>query len=330
MALRLPSILTAAMGAICLLLAAAAPGQALEKVSLRLHWVHQAQFAGFYLAQDLGLYRQAGLEVTIHPGGPGRPHPLHELARGGVDFGTSWLTEAMAQRGQGVELVHLGQLIQRSALLIITFADRRIVTPDDLAGRRVGMWRDFFAIPPRALFRRLNIEVREIDQSVTMSALLTRAVDAATAMLYNEYHQLYQAGVDFEDLRTFHFADLGLNFPEDGIYALRSTWEIRPEVCRRFTQASLEGWRRAMADPEAALAAVMRRINEAHLASNESHQRWMLKVMLELITHRVGRDGMGELSAKDLALVNGVLITQGFLKNLIVYDEFAVEAWRRP
>lgn len=330
MALRLPPILATLAGAICLIMAAALPCQALEKVSVRLHWVHQAQFAGFYLAQDLGLYRDAGLEVEIRPGGPGKPHPLHELARGSVDFGTSWLTEAMVQSGQGVDLVHLAQLIQRSALLIITFADRRIETPDDLAGRKVGMWRDFFAIPPRALFRQLSIQVREIDQNVTMSAFLHRAVDAATGMLYNEYHQLYQAGVDFDDLRAFQFADLGLNFPEDGIYALRSTWETRPDVCRKFVQASLEGWRRAMADPDAALAAVMRRVTEAHLASNEAHQRWMLRVMVDLVTYRVGSEKMGELAPKDLALVNGVLLTQGFLKGLIDYQEFAIDAWRRP
>ncbi|MFH1059668.1 MAG: ABC transporter substrate-binding protein [Pseudomonadota bacterium] len=330
MALRFPPILTALAGALCLVLATALPGQALEKVSLRLHWVHQAQFAGLYLAQDLGLYRDAGLEVDIRPGGPGRPHPLREISRGSVDFGTSWLTEAMAIRGQGVDVVHLAQLIQRSSLMVICFADRRIITPDDLVGRRVGMWRDHFAIPPRALFRRLNIEVREIDQSVSMSAFLRRAVDAATAMEYNEYHQLYQAGINFDDLRTFHFADLGLNFPEDGIYALRSTWETRPEVCRKFVQASLEGWRRAMADPEAALAASMKRVNEARLASNEAHQRWMLKVMCELITYRVGQEKMGELAAKDLALTNGVLVTQGFLNQLIIMEDFAIPAWRRP
>lgn len=330
MALRLQRILLVLAVALCLVLAMAPPGQALEKVTLRLHWVHQAQFAGFYMAQDLGLYRDAGLEVDLRPSGPGKPHPLKELSRGTVDFGTSWLTEAMAMRGQGVELVHLAQLVQRSALMIICFADRRIITPDDLAGRRVGMWRAHFAIPPRALFRRLNVEVREIDQSVTMSAFMRRAVDAATAMEYNEYHQLYQAGVNFDDLRTFHFADLGLNFPEDGIYALRSTWETRPDVCRKFVQASLEGWRRAIADPEAALAASMKRVNEARLASNEAHQRWMLKVMCDLVTYRVGQEKMGDLAAKDLALANGVLVTQGFINKLITMEDFAIPAWRRP
>lgn len=41
----------------------------LEKISLRLQWLHQAQFAGFYVAKEKGFYRKEGLDVTINSGG---------------------------------------------------------------------------------------------------------------------------------------------------------------------------------------------------------------------------------------------------------------------
>jgi NitT/TauT family transport system substrate-binding protein len=307
------------------------PGRAgaLDKVSLQLQWVHQAQFAGFYLAQDQGLYRQAGLEVTIRPGGPGID-PLAELVSLRCDFATSWLSEAMVLHSKGVPLLNLAQLIQRSALLLVTFKDSGIDSIKDLEDRRVGLWRRQFGAPARALFAREKVRVREINQSVSMAPFLQRAVDAATAMLYNEYHTLYQAGIDFDQIKIFDFAKLGLNFPEDGLYTLEQTWQERREVCRRFVRVSLEGWRRAFRQEDQALASVMKRVNEARMASNPAHQRWMLGVMKKLYTHRVGLKLMGQLSPRDLKQVNLVLVEQGFIPEPVEAKDFAVDAWRKP
>lgn len=304
--------------------------RALDKVTFRMHWVHQAQFAGYYMAQDLGLYQDAGLEVELRPGGPGQSNPLDDLAQGQVDFATSWLSEALVRHAKGVPVVHLAQIIQRSALLLVTFSDTGIESVRELAGRRVGLWRDYFAVPARALFSRLKVQVEEVDQNVSMSPFLSRAVVAATAMRYNEYHQLYQAGIDPEQLTIFDFAEMGLNFPEDGIYATTRTWRERPDICRRFVAATLEGWRRAMADPKAALEAVMRRVEKANLATNRRHQRWMLDSMGMLVTYRTGENGIGILNPGDLALVNRILKEQGFLDKTVDYDDFAMPAWRKP
>lgn len=304
--------------------------RALDRVSFRMHWVHQAQFAGYYLAQDLGLYQAAGLEVELLPGGPGQSSPLDDLAQGKADFATSWLSEALVRRSQGLPVVNLAQIIQRSALLLVVFNETGIESVRDLTGHRVGLWRDYFAIPARALFSRLKMEVEEVDQNVSMSPFLSRAVTAATAMRYNEYHQLYQAGVDPEQLTIFDFAEMGLNFPEDGIYATAQTWRQRPDVCRRFVKATLEGWRQAMADPKVALEAVMRRVEQANLATNRRHQQWMLESMGMLITYRTGENGIGELNPGDLTLVNRILKEQRFLDKTVDYDEFAMPAWRKP
>jgi ABC-type glycerol-3-phosphate transport system substrate-binding protein len=53
-----------------LLVLAAAAAQAADKVTIQLKWVTQAQFAGYYVAQDKGFYEAEGLDVTIKPGGP--------------------------------------------------------------------------------------------------------------------------------------------------------------------------------------------------------------------------------------------------------------------
>ena len=306
----------------------AAPAQALDKVSVRLIWVHQAQFAGFYVAQDQGLYRAQGLEVDIKPGGPGVSF-LQEITQGRCDFAGAWLSAAIEARAQGVRLVHLAQIIQRSALLLVAFKYKGFKSIKDLNGRRVGLWENQFSLAPFALFQREKIKVKETPQNVSMAPLLNGTLDAASAMRYNEYHQLYQAGVDPDQLVVFDFAKMGLNFPEDGLYALESLWRKKPEVCRRFVRATLDGWRLAFAQPEKALASVMRRVDQANLASNISHQRWMLKVMQEIITHRVSLQSLGYLDPQDFAVVNQVLMEKNLIKTPVSVWDFAAPAWRK-
>lgn len=321
------------MAAACLVLAllwgggTAADAHAADKVVLQLQWVHQAQFAGYYLAQDAGLYRRAGLMVTIRPAGPGI-NSLQELAAGRADFATAWLSGALEMRARGIPLVHLAQLIQRSALLLVSLADRGVSRLQDLNHRRVGLWGGHFSLAPRALFARQHIQVEEVLQNVSMTPLIKGAVAAASAMRYNEYHQLYQAGIDWDDIVVMDFADMGLNFPEDGIYTLRSTWRKNPDLCRRLVQASLAGWRLALQDPQAALAAVMKRVDAARLASNRAHQRWMLGTMRKLITYRVGPQGLGRLAPADFALVLRVLREQDIVHQPVALEGFAVDAWR--
>lgn len=305
-----------------------APSWALDKVSVRLVWVHQAQSAGFYMAQDQGVYRAHGLEVDIKPGGPGISF-LKEITQGRCDFAGAWLSAAIEARTQGVPLLHLAQVIQRSALLLVAFKCKGFKTIKDLNGRRVGLWENQFSLAPFALFKRDKIKVKETPQNTSMAPLLNGALDAASAMRYNEYHQLYQAGVDPDQLVVFDFAEMGLNFPEDGIYALESTWRKKPDMCRRFVQATLEGWRRAFAQPEKALDAVMRRVGQSNLASNKSHQRWMLKVMKEIITHRVSIQNLGYLDPQDFAMVNQVLIDKNIITSPVSLGQFAMPAWRK-
>jgi NitT/TauT family transport system substrate-binding protein len=307
-----------------------AGAQALDKVKVRLMWTHQAQFAGFYLAQDRGLYQRAGLEVDILPANPHGQGPLEDLGQGECDFAMGWLAEALIKKAHGLPLVHLAQVVQRPASLLVTFQDSGLSDPHSLAGQRVGLWQGHAAAAPRVMFRSLGIGVNEIRQGSSISPFLSRAVDAASAMLYNEIHMLYQAGIDQEELNIFDLEQLGFGFPEDGIYARESTWQKNPGLCRRFVQATLDGWRLAFKQPEAALESTMKRVDESRLASNQAHQRWMLKIMAQIITARVGLEKMGELDPQGLERAGEMLFKNGFLPRATPAGTFCVPAWQAP
>ena len=91
--------------------------QAAEPVTIQLKWVAQAQFAGYFVARDKGFYKEAGLDVTIKPGGPDVAPP-QVIAGGGADVVVDWMPSALASREKGVPLVNISQTFKRSGLEI--------------------------------------------------------------------------------------------------------------------------------------------------------------------------------------------------------------------
>jgi NitT/TauT family transport system substrate-binding protein len=115
----------------------------LSKVSFIPQWFPQAQFAGYYVAQEKGFYRQHRLEVKILQGGPEKPVP-ELLAQGRANFGTLFLTDGTKKRARGLKLINIAQIVQRSALMLVAKKSSGISTPEDMNGKKVGLWPDDF------------------------------------------------------------------------------------------------------------------------------------------------------------------------------------------
>ena len=88
-----------------------------EKVTVQLKWVPQAQFAGYYVAAAKGFYKDAGLDVTIKPGGPDIA-PTQVLAANGADITVDWMPSALAAREAGVAMVNVAQVFNRSGMML--------------------------------------------------------------------------------------------------------------------------------------------------------------------------------------------------------------------
>ena len=121
------------------LLLGTAGAQAQDKLTLQLKWVVQAQFAGYLVAKDKGFYKEAGLDVTIKPGGPDIAPP-QVIAGGGADVVVEWMPAALAAREKGVALVNIAQPFKRSGMMLTCRAETGIKTPADLKGRTLGVW----------------------------------------------------------------------------------------------------------------------------------------------------------------------------------------------
>ena len=299
-----------------------------KPVSIVLHWDHQAQFAGYYLALDQGLYAKEGLDVTIIRGGP-NVRPIDYLNEGRAQFCTTMLSTALERHEEGVPLVLLAQIVNRSNFVIVAWKKPdgpdgpEITKPMDLGGRKVTIWEQDFRMPFQTFFEVQKVDPIILPQYYSLSLFMNHGVDACSAMRYNEYHWLLQHGIKEEDLTIFPLSEYGVPLPEDGIYALESTWAADPETCRAFARASLAGWKYAKAHPNEALDAVMQRVEEAQLPTNRPHMRWMLNEILAS-TFPEGSGGwiFGELSPNAYRQACGMLKRRGAINNSPEYSIF--------
>jgi NitT/TauT family transport system substrate-binding protein len=252
-----------------------------RKVVFTPHWLPQAQFAGFYVAQDQGFYKDAGIEVEIiHPSAS--VNAFNFLKEEKADVISLFLIAALDAVQKGTDLVNIAQLSQHSALMFITKKSSGIENLNDFEGRKIGIWRSGFKEVPQAMLESNNIHVEWIPILSTANLFLLGGIDVMTVMWYNEYHQVYLSGINFNEMNTFFMSDYGFNVPEDGLYVLPHTLDAKREDLAAFVEAGLRGWEYAAQNQEYTVDLVVHLMREANIPSNHAHQRWMLDKILQV------------------------------------------------
>ena len=296
----------------------------LKKASFIPLWSPQAQFAGYYLAFEKGFYASHGIDLTILAGGPDHS-PTETLMSGKADFAVLWLVTALKQHDAGKRVVNVGQVIQKSAMMLVSRKTSNIRTPENMHSRKVGVWSGDLALPVQAFFTKYRVNARKIPQSYSVNLFLRGGVDVASAMAYNEYHTILSTGIDPEELVVFPLCDYGLNFPEDGLYMMEAAYKKDPELAEAFVKASFEGWQYAFDHPDEALAVVIRYMREANVPANQTHQRWMLAQMKDLIMPADGIMPTGKLNKTDFQTVTDSLLHEGLIVKMPDYGTFTGE-----
>jgi NitT/TauT family transport system substrate-binding protein len=271
-------------------------------VRLQLQWAPQAQFAGYFAADELGYYEEEGLDVDIIDGGPDVIPQQVGSAEDGPEFTISWVPKVLEAREAGSDLVNIAQVFQRSGTLSVAWADSGITSPADFEGKKVGVW-DFgneFEVTAAARAEGLEegTDYEKVIQPFDMLLFLSRDIDVAEAMIYNEYAQVLEAEnpdtgelYQPEDMNVIDYNEVGTAMLQDAIFA-RADWlaeEGNEDIAERFLRASFRGWIHCRDNPDDCIQYTV----NAGSTLGTGHQTWMMNEINALIWP--SPDGIGML-----------------------------------
>jgi len=297
----------------------ACPSQKVEKppdkVTLQLAWVHQAQFAGFYLAQERGYYAKENIKVALIEGGPGID-VIEKVVTGGADFGVGGPEGILLQRSWGKPVVAIAAIYRRSPVVFASLADSGIERPADFLGRSVAVAGTIdLEVQFKAMLKKLRLDINQVKvlpNSYDLTRLREGKVDVMGTYSTGGLIRLRQAGYKVNliwpgDYRIHMYADTLIT--SDRMIA------ENPELVTRFLRATLRGWREAIEGPQAAVAATMKYARE----KDSELQTKMMEASQPLI--HTGEDRVGWMRAEVWRGMHHILLEQRILPGAVDLDK---------
>lgn len=291
-------------------------GQA-SRIVFSPQWTPQSQFAGYYVAQAKGFYREAGLDIVFEHPSASNP-ALNRLQEGRSHVITLQLIQAIKYIDGGIPLVNILQTSQQNSLMIVP-GRKEIRTLQDLNRKKVGTWKAGFSELGHMLATREKLDIQWIPFVNNVNLFVSGAIDATLAMSYNEYLQIQACGIQPE--HVFYLADLGYDIPEDGLYVTAEYYRTHRKELKAFAEASQKGWEWAARHPEETLDIVMDEVRKHHVGTNRIHQKRMLDNILHLQFERDGGIPTFRLRPEDVEKASGLLLDAGFIRGKVTYHQ---------
>lgn len=263
-------------------------GKAPEEVTLQLRWLHQFQFAGYYMAEHQGYYRDAGLKVRILEVNDAHPNPVEEVlsSRAQYGIGNSGLVN---ERQNGKPVVVLAALFQSSPNIWIMRKDSGINTLTDLTNKRLMMTKNIENAELMMLFQNAEINITKlniIETSFNIHDLIDKKVDAYNGYSTNEPYTLQKEGIEYTTIDPRQY---GIDFYSDCLFTSDEELTNHPKRVKAFRDASLRGWAYALANPEETIDVILRDYSKAktreHLRFEAEAIRYLINPDLIEIGH---------------------------------------------
>ncbi len=298
------------------------PSENLRSVRLAVPAGPEVRYAGLRAAAENGVFRAAGLDVEIVAVDP-EEDALDRVVSREAEFAVAWLHTALLREARDAPgIVNIAQIFQDSSLALLAWKDRTVRGVSDLDNRRVSVWEGPAGAPFDVLFQIHGVRPHRIPQYYNFVPFHRRAVDACVGTRYGEYFELYETGIEYNEVEVLPLRDCGVNFPEDGIYCLRETYDRDPKLCGALADAVIEGWRWVREHPEEASEFLGRRASGDGLELSPARTRQSLEAVLACVFPENGATLDGRLSPDRYAEVRESLRRSGAADALPEYERF--------
>jgi NitT/TauT family transport system substrate-binding protein len=250
---------------------------ALDGVTLITDHSYYGRHAYFFEALDKGYYRDAGLEVKIVRGQGGSGEAIRQVGAGNATFGfadTGTLILARANDRIPVKLVAI--VYRKPPHTIFCREDSGLKKPRDLEGNAVA------AVAGASITRLFPAFAKATGIDAQTVRWVVASPEALPGLLatnkvpciadYTVAEPLLRSQLAPAKSIRFDYADAGFSLYSNGIVATDATIASKPDVVRRFVEATVRGMKDAFADPAAAGAIIRKLVPQvdATIAKDET------------------------------------------------------------
>lgn len=306
---------------------AAMPAWAMDNVSVQLDWVVRGDHAMFFVARDKGYFKKEGINITAIRKGTGTPDALRLVGNGNADFGFGDLPTLAVSRSQGVPVVALVAVNERSPLAIISIKKHKVLTkPSDLKGLNIGIHPAGSTYVFFKAFLKANGMTEADMKESTVSPpyenyLLLGRVDVVPGYMDAEVPELEAKAGGKGSLSILQGADYGWNVLGSGVFTSEKMIKEKPDLVKRFVKAYMMAFKEVMAKPKEAVA-ITAKANPEYADKKEVLLAQLQMDIKSTFTNEDSKaHGLGWMSKNRWEQTLNTLTDQGVLKTPVKVDE---------
>lgn len=290
-------------------------------LTVQLDWKPNAQFAGLLLAEQLGWYRQAGLDLTIVPW-QSHTNPVQALDRAPNVIASTEDNLLIQARVAGKPFKAIGVMMQYSGIGWMALAASGIRSVRDFKGKRIGIHGDGATALQIALSQAglSRTEVEVVDVGFNYDELLQSGdFDAIQCFVIVEPLELAAKGFELTVIPAYESGYL--------VYSqvLATTEQLiasEPDALTRFLKVSFDGWRQAIQTPQA----VGQLIAQHYLPEADPVlQQQMLVAMQPILCGEVGLERLGWMEIRRWQQSIDYLLAEGIITQPLPAAEVMTE-----
>jgi len=285
-------------------IASQALAQGLTKVPFTLNWKFYGVHGCIFMAQDRGYFAKEGLDLTIDAG-DGSSNVVNRLASGAYEVGFGDVSALIRFNAQNPDkMVRAVYQDAPSDLTVVTLARRGITKPKDLEGKTLGApvgdtaFKMFPSFVHATKIDPSKIKWEHMAANLREAMLIQGKVDAITANEQTAWSNLKNAGIKDEDMVFIRYAEQGINLVNIGVIATDKVIKEKPQLVRGIVHAINRGYQDCLADPNAAIAALVKR--DPLLKRDTELARFTMNVTRMLNSPDVKKNGLGYYGTAEL------------------------------
>lgn len=231
----------------------AAEGESPENVTVILDYVANTNHTGLYVALDQGYYKEAGMDVSIVEPTEGATATLIAVGKG--DFGISYQEDVTIARTSDdpLPVKAVAALIQHNTSGFVTYGDKDIHSPKDFEGKTYAGWGGpGEEAVLKAVMAKDGGDFSKLDMVISDGSGFEALKDKVDVMWFfegwdNIKCRLNDFPINYMELRQL---DKRLDYYTPVIIASEDTLKNKPEMTKKFLEATAKGYRYAIEHPK--------------------------------------------------------------------------------